>query len=820
MKTSKKNTERIPYFTSILNCNIAKIQYCILMFLTLFFNKQSYGQDSQIPLYQSTTALTSITFINNDLSGITWVEDTNTFYMIQNSGGKIWETDSNFNLLRTISMSGFGDSEDLVYLGNNEFAIVNEASKFYIGTISSNVTSINANAFQEITFDNPAGNLGPEGIAYDTDSQIFYIVKEKSPRKIYKINRPTGSDNITVTPEIPFDAQTVFAGIASDLSAVYFDNLTDRLWVLSHESHKIVDVAIDGTIYGELALADASQHEGLTVDANEVLYVTSEANRYRIYEKNTQAVTDYHVGPGQSLATISEVPWATLQAGDRVFIHWRDTPYKEKWVINRQGTADNRIQIIGVNGPQGQQPVIDGNGATTVAGVNFWNDQRGVIKIGGSNTPADGLPNYITIENLEVRSGRQPYQFTDESGQTQSYSANAAAIYVEKAANLIIRNCTLHDSGNGLFIGADNGSTENILIEKNYFYDNGIVGSIHQHNAYTAAIGITYQYNRFGSLRAGANGNNLKDRSAGLVVRYNWVEGGNRQLDLVDAEDSQVLVNHPSYNTTHVYGNVLIEPDGAGNSQIVHYGGDSGTTADYRKGDLYFYNNTVISTRTNTTTLIALSTNDETAHIFNNVMYPSASGNLFAMISNNGTCNMNHNWLKTGWKDSHQSSPNGVVNDQGSNNTGSDPLFQDFNNQDFSLQESSPLINQGDVIPASLLPDHNVISQYVKHQDFIDRTISGNFDIGAFEYNSNLSVGDEVFNISVLVTPNPTSTFFNIEIEENSILESVIIYNELGQFIKKVSESKVDISNLTTGLYFVKITSLDGNTVVKKVIKT
>ena len=36
--------------------------------------------------------------------------------------------------------------------------------------------------------------------------------------------------------------------------------------------------------------------------------------------------TDYNVGPGQPLATISEVPWATLQAGDRVFIHWKDTP--------------------------------------------------------------------------------------------------------------------------------------------------------------------------------------------------------------------------------------------------------------------------------------------------------------------------------------------------------------------------------------------------------------------------------------------------------------------------------------------------------------
>ena len=63
-------------------------------------------------------------------------------------------------------------------------------------------------------------------------------------------------------------------------------------------------------------------------------------------------------------------------------------------------------------------------------------------------------------------------------------------------------------------------------------------GNLFHHNSYTAAIGITFEYNRYGPLLAGAGGNNLKDRSAGMVARYNWIEGGNRQLDLVDAEDS------------------------------------------------------------------------------------------------------------------------------------------------------------------------------------------------------------------------------------------------------------------------------------------
>ncbi|MCB0687857.1 MAG: hypothetical protein KDC53_15080 [Saprospiraceae bacterium] len=453
---------------------------------------------------------------------------------------------------------------------------------------------------------------------------------------------------------------------------------------------------------------------------------------------------DYHVGPSQTLSDISSVPWASLQPGDRVFIHWRSSSYKEKWVINRQGNANNRIEIIGVNGPNGQQPVIDGNGATTAAGLNYWNENRGVIKIGGSNIPQDGLPSYITIENLDIRSARPPYTFTNDNGQTENYINNAASIYVEKGAHIVIRNCTITDSGNGIFIGAFEGQTQDILIEGNYIYGNGNVGSYYEHNTYTAAIDITYQYNRFGPLRSGAGGNNLKDRSAGLVVRYNWIRGGNRQLDLVDAEDTDVIVNNPGYHATHVYGNILIEPDGDGNSQILHYGGDSGNTSIYRKGDLYFYNNTILSERNGNTTLMRLSTNDETAHVFNNVIYTTASGDKLAMIDDHGTFRMQNNWLKANWVNCH-GTPSGSVQNLGDNITGTDPLFTDLNNYNFKPLMSSPLINHGDPVPATLLPDYQLTSEYVKHQQGQTRTISGFPDIGAFEFMNSSCIDTTQF---------------------------------------------------------------------------
>src|SRR5262249_2592729 len=143
-----------------------------------------------------------------------------------------------------------------------------------------------------------------------------------------------------------------------------------------------------------------------------------------------QAAT-YEVGPGQPYASIGATPLATLQPGDTVRIHYSATPYKEKWVICRQGTAAQPITFSDVPGPNGELPIVEGINAVTAPGLNYWSENRGVVKIGGANTPPDLLPKYIVIENLEIRGARSAYSFTDDSGATVAYSSNASTIYVE-----------------------------------------------------------------------------------------------------------------------------------------------------------------------------------------------------------------------------------------------------------------------------------------------------------------------------------------------------------------------------------------------------
>ena len=433
----------------------------------------------------------------------------------------------------------------------------------------------------------------------------------------------------------------------------------------------------------------------------------------------------YDVGPGQALADPSQVPWESLQPGTLVRIHYRNDPYATKWVIATTGTAAKPVVVRGVADAGGNLPVITGENAVTRLELDYWNENRSVVKIGGSSHPSD-WPAYITIENLEIRSAHPGYTYTDDRGNGDTYSSNAASIHAEEGDHITIRNCILTDSGNGFFAGH---TVSDIVLEGNYIHGNGIVGSWYEHNNYTECMNITFQYNRFGLLRNGALGNNLKDRSAGTVVRYNWIESGNRALDLVDSGHAE-FYNHPGYRDTYVYGNVLIEDSLQSNNQVIHYGGDSGNASRYRKGTLWLYHNTVISYRSGNTTLVRLSSSDESVEAFNNVVYPTADGSFLAIMGTNGQVHLHHNWLPSNYRAAHGSLA-GTLDDH-DNLTGTDPLFSNFAAQDFLPTASSPCRDAGLPWSQISLGSRAPYLQYSKHQQTAERVYDNRPDLGAF----------------------------------------------------------------------------------------
>ena len=433
---------------------------------------------------------------------------------------------------------------------------------------------------------------------------------------------------------------------------------------------------------------------------------------------------EYRVGPGEQLATPDRVPWQSLQPGDTVSIAWRPQPYHSKFVLARRGRPNAPITIQGIPGPAGERPVLDGKNAIAPPTLDDWAGERGIIKVGPLRDAPDAVPGHLVIENFEIRNARPGSFFASRQGLLQ-YSEAASAIYVERGDHVTVRNCVLHDCGNGFFTAFE---TAEILLEGCHVYDNGIADSIYQHNAYTESAGIVFQGNRFGPLREGARGNNIKDRSAGLVIRYNWIEGGNRQLDLVDAEEGDAIRRDPRYDRAYVYGNVLIETAGSGNNQIVHFGGDNGPEQTFRHGPLYFFNNTVVSRRSDKTCLLRLSTNDVRARVFNNILLTTADGSLLSILDETGVVELSNNVLKPDWRHSH-GDLRGVIRID-SNLETRDPVVSDVDAHDFRPSAGSPAIDRGAPVPEG----HSLDKQFRMPQGAEPRPNTGPPDVGAFEY--------------------------------------------------------------------------------------
>ncbi len=431
--------------------------------------------------------------------------------------------------------------------------------------------------------------------------------------------------------------------------------------------------------------------------------------------------TIYDIGPDQEYASPCDIPWVELQAGTMVRIHWQDEPYRCKWAITTEAYENHPLVIMGIPDDKDRLPVISGEDATTPEDVSLFQEDRWVIKVGGEEI--EDVATWIYLQDFEVTAARPSYAFTDDAGETQSYDSSAAAIRIDQGSEIHLHGMDLNDANNGLTISS---GASDVLVSGSWIHENGSQTSGTTYNTYSEAINVTYEYNRLGPID-GAIGHNLMDRSAGLVVRYNWFDGGDRQIELSGSSERHITGDE-GYQEAFVYGNVLVEPDEGGSNIIVHYGGMDKTTKDYRPGTLWFFNNTVLSERSDKTILFLLPSDEQQADARNNVFHTTAGEENLLAMSGAGSLTMADNWLTEGWMEI-SSGDTDLVDDQDSS-SGEDPGFEDMDNHDLRLLDDSPCQGTAGESAAGT-NDHPVEFQYEKHQNRDPRNTTD--DLGALE---------------------------------------------------------------------------------------
>lgn len=229
--------------------------------------------------------------VGGNLSGITYNPDSDSYFLIQNDSGNIFEYKADFTKpVRTIRMTNLTDSdtEDIVYLGKNEYAISTESNQVLILKIDETQTTVDARDTREdvqlMQLPAPAKhNKGLEGVCYSKKHNTFYAVQEKKPKRIFEWPRPAHSNDIsdpaTLGAKEPFDTEKILKHVMSDLSSCVYDDKNDQLLLLSHESSRVMRLTRQGQVVSTMDLPlIPDQYEGITFAKDGKIIVVSEPN--------------------------------------------------------------------------------------------------------------------------------------------------------------------------------------------------------------------------------------------------------------------------------------------------------------------------------------------------------------------------------------------------------------------------------------------------------------------------------------------------------------------------------------------------------------
>ncbi|MBV1924685.1 MAG: T9SS type A sorting domain-containing protein [Flavobacteriaceae bacterium] len=148
------------------------------------------------------------------------------------------------------------------------------------------------------------------------------------------------------------------------------------------------------------------------------------------------------------------------------------------------------------------------------------------------------------------------------------------------------------------------------------------------------------------------------------------------------------------------------------------------------------------------------------------------------------------------------------------NDAASNPLFLDPANNDLHVESNSPVIDEGD----------DFFIQFISEDlDGLNRIIDGDtngterVDFGAYEYDPGLGLNDYQQNEFVMY-PNPSSNVLNIESRVSQTLQSISIYNVLGQEVKFIefknlnTKKQISVADIQTGMYLIEIRTSESAT--------
>jgi uncharacterized protein YjiK len=234
----------------------------------------------------------------DDVSALTFDPQRRSLYTVTNQNSELVELSLEGDVLRRITLRGFGDPEAVEYISPGVLVISDEYNQRLLRVqVDEQTTLLDAADAEQLVLNmGRKGNRGFEGLAYDAVGQRLFVAKEEAPMLIYEVRGFPRNDDAATGIEITRNPQRDQRLFVRDLSSLQFDPRSGHLLALSDQSRLLVELDADNQPVGTLSLRRGAhgltrtipQAEGVALDDAGTLYLVSEPNLFYVFKKTAE----------------------------------------------------------------------------------------------------------------------------------------------------------------------------------------------------------------------------------------------------------------------------------------------------------------------------------------------------------------------------------------------------------------------------------------------------------------------------------------------------------------------------------------------------
>lgn len=200
-------------------------------------------------------------------SGLAINNDETILYTVSDSTNKIYKLSTTGDVLQTFEYAG-NDLEGISVFTKTKLLVVEERTK---EVVEYDMDTGNFSK-HKIDFKNTTANSGLEGVAYNFNDGTIFILNEKDPGLLMRLNPNYTINNLTTL------------NFASDYSGIFHESTTNNLWIVSDQSRTINKCDLKGNLIKSYPI-NVIKAEGIAV-SNDKIYIVSDAEaKLYIYKK-------------------------------------------------------------------------------------------------------------------------------------------------------------------------------------------------------------------------------------------------------------------------------------------------------------------------------------------------------------------------------------------------------------------------------------------------------------------------------------------------------------------------------------------------------